>query len=68
MTLIEALSGNTGSWFTVCNLILTQLDELWKIALIFLKMGNDLNFVLLVCNIGSTKLDEIWRTTPIFGN
>ena len=22
--------GNVESWFSVCNLILTQLDEIWK--------------------------------------
>ena len=75
----KALPGNPGSWFSVCNLILTQLDELWKTTSIFLKMEDDLNFFqmeddlnfvlgnlgswFLVCNIVSTQLNEIWKTT-----
>ena len=26
---IRAVWGNIGSWFSVCNIILTQLDEIW---------------------------------------
>ena len=26
----RSLPGNPGSWFSVCNLILTQLDEIWR--------------------------------------
>ena len=40
----KALPGNPGSWFSVCNLILTQLDEIWKTTSIFLKMEDDLIF------------------------
>ena len=73
---------NLGSWFSVCNLILTQLDEIWKKTSIFLKMEDNLNFFqmednlnfalgnlgswFLVCNIVSTQLDEIWKMTSIF--
>ena len=28
--LSKVLPGNLGSWFSVCNLILTQLDEIWR--------------------------------------
>ena len=41
---VKALSGNSGSWFSVCNLILTQPDKLWKTTSIFLKIKDDLNF------------------------
>ena len=30
-----------------CNLILTQLDEIWKTTSIFLNMEDDLNFLLI---------------------
>jgi hypothetical protein len=33
-----------GSGFSVCNIILTQLDEIWKTTSIFLKMEDDLSF------------------------
>ena len=33
------LPGNPGSWFSVCNLILIQLDELWKTTSIFFVNG-----------------------------
>jgi hypothetical protein len=33
-----------GSWFLVCNIVSTQLDEIWKTTSIFLKMEEDLNF------------------------
>ena len=78
----KALPGNPGNWFSVCNIILTKLDELWKTTSIFLKMEDDLNFFqmeddlnfvlgnlgswFLVCNIVSTQLDEIWKTTSFF--
>ena len=26
----KALPGNLGSWFSVCNLILTQVEEIWR--------------------------------------
>ena len=29
-TTFKALPDKVGSWFSVCNLILTQLDELWR--------------------------------------
>ena len=69
----KALSGNSGSWFSVCNLILTQLDKLWKTTSIFLKIKDDLNFLqmdddlnFVLGNIVSTQLDEIWKKTSIF--
>jgi hypothetical protein len=40
---IRAVLDNLGSWFLACNLILTQLDELWKTTSIFFKMEDDLN-------------------------
>jgi hypothetical protein len=40
----KALPGNLGNWFSICNLILTQLDDIWKTTSIFLKMEDDLNF------------------------
>jgi hypothetical protein len=70
---VKALSGNSGSWFSVCNLILTQLDKLWKTTSIFLKIKDDLNFFqmyddlnFVLGNIVSTQLDEIWKKTSIF--
>ena len=44
----KALPGNPGSWFSACNLMLTQLDEIWKklkwkTTWIF-QMEDDLNF------------------------
>ena len=42
--LSKALPGNPGSWFLVCDPILTHLDEIWKTTSIFLKMEDDLNF------------------------
>jgi hypothetical protein len=78
----KALPGNPGSWFLVCNLILTQLDEIWKKTSIFLKMEDDLNFFQMednlnfdlgnpgswfsVCHFILTQLDEQWKTTSIF--
>ena len=57
----------------VCNLILTQLDKLWKTTSIFLKIKDDLNFFqmdddlnFVLGNIVSTQLDEIWKKTSIF--
>ena len=41
---INFVQGNLGSWFSVCHLILTQLDEIWKTTSMFLKMVDDLNF------------------------
>jgi hypothetical protein len=43
---IRAVLYNLGSWFSVCNLILTQLNEIRKTTSIFLKMEDDLNFPL----------------------
>jgi hypothetical protein len=40
----KALSGDPESWLSVCNHILTQLDEIWKTTSIFLKMEDDLFF------------------------
>lgn len=37
---------NIGSWIFICNLILTQLDKIWKNTLIFWKMKVNLNIVL----------------------
>jgi hypothetical protein len=42
--------GNLGSWFSVGNLILTQLDEIWKLPSILFSHIEDLNFV-----------DELWK-------
>ena len=36
--------GNLGSWFLVCNIVSTQLDEKWKTLSIFLKMEDYFNF------------------------
>jgi hypothetical protein len=47
----KAYPGNTGSWFLVCNLILTQLDELWKTTSIF---GRQSHFF------------PKWKTTSMF--
>ena len=33
-----------GSWFLVCNIVSTKLDEIWKTTSIFLKMEDNLNF------------------------
>ena len=41
---IRAVLDNLGSWFSVCNLSLTQLDEIRKTTSIFLKMEDDLKF------------------------
>ena len=41
---IRAVLGNLGSWFLVCSLILTQLEEIWKMTSIFLKLEEDINF------------------------
>jgi hypothetical protein len=43
----KALLGNPGS-FSVCNLILTQLDEIWKKTSIFLKMEENLNYFQMI--------------------
>ena len=62
----------------VCNLILTQLDELWKTTSIFLKIEDDLNYFqmeddlnFVIGDLGSwflvsTQLGEIWKMTSIF--
>ena len=50
---LKALPGNLGSWFSVCNLILTQLDEIWKTTSIFLKWK-------------TTSILVKWKTTPIW--
>jgi hypothetical protein len=42
---ISAVLDNLGSWFSVCNLILTQFDKTWKMTSIFLKMEEDLKFL-----------------------
>ena len=34
-----ALPGNLGSWLLVCNLILTQLDEIWRTIFIKTKLA-----------------------------
>jgi hypothetical protein len=47
----KALPGNPGSWFSVCSLILTQLDARWKKTSIFLKMQDDLNFFQMEDNL-----------------
>jgi hypothetical protein len=78
----KAVPGNPGSWFSVCNLMLTQLDELWKTTSIFLKMEDDLNLfpngrwpqfcsrrpreLVFGMQHCSTQLDEIWKTASIF--
>ena len=41
---LNLVLGNPRTWFSVCNLILTQLDEIWKTTSIFLKMEDDLDF------------------------
>jgi hypothetical protein len=35
----------------VCNLILSQLDEIWKMTSIFLKMEDDLHFLKMEDNL-----------------
>ena len=40
----KAVQGNRGSWFLVCYLIFTQLEDIWKTTSIFLKMEDDLHF------------------------
>ena len=40
----QAVLDNIGSCFSVCNLILTQLDEIWKMTSIFFKMEDNLIF------------------------
>ena len=37
--------GNLGSWFLVCNIVSTQLDEIWKTTPSFLKMEDDLHLL-----------------------
>ena len=37
--------GNLGSSFLECNIVSTQLDEVWKKTSNFLKMEDDLNFL-----------------------
>ena len=51
---------NLRSWFWVCNLILTQLDEIWKTTSIFLKMEDDLNYFE---NGRRPKKKWKWKTT-----
>jgi hypothetical protein len=50
---IRAVLGNLGSWLLVCSLILTQLDEEWKMTSIFLKMEDDLNISLKEDNLNN---------------
>ena len=40
----KAVQSNLGSWFLVCNLNITQLEEIWKTTSIFLKMKDLNNF------------------------
>jgi hypothetical protein len=47
---VKAVLGNPGSWFSVCNLILTQLDIL-KTTSIFFKIEDDLNFLRIEDNL-----------------
>ena len=54
----KALPDNIGSWFSVCNLILTQLDEIWKTTLIFLKMEDDLNCFTMEDNLKSFQMTD----------
>ena len=49
----EPLPGNLRSWVLVCNLILTQLEEIWKTTSIFLKMEDDLNFLKMEDDLNS---------------
>ena len=35
----KPLPGNLGSWFLVCSLILTQLEEIWKTTSIYFRIG-----------------------------
>ena len=46
--------GILGNWFLACNIVSTQLDEIWKTTYICLKMEDDLNFFLK------------WKMTSIF--
>jgi hypothetical protein len=41
---LNLVLGNLGSWFLVCNIVSTQLDEIWKTTSIFLKIEDDLDF------------------------
>ena len=70
----KALLDNLGSWFLVCKLILTQLDNIWKMTTIFLKMEDGLNFFQLEDNLIDFKCKTIfiflgiWITTSMFDN
>ena len=41
---LHLILGNIGSWILVCNIGSTQLDKIWKITSIFLKMEDNINF------------------------
>ena len=41
--IIKAVQCNQGGWFFICNLISTQLHELWKMTYIFFQMEDDLH-------------------------
>ena len=78
---IRAILGNLGSWFSVCNLILTKLDDIWKMTSFFVKwkttsifsqMEDDLNFFSPV-NVSlhffqkgrQSQFSVEWKTTSI---
>ena len=39
---------NIGSWLLVCNIVSTQLDEIFKTKYFFLKMEDKFNFFLKI--------------------
>ena len=59
----KAVQSNLGSWFSVCNLNITQLEEIWMTTSIFLKMEEDLNIFE-----NGRRPQYLWKfkTTSIF--
>jgi hypothetical protein len=56
---IRAVLDNLGTSFWVCNLGLTQLDEIRKTTSIVLEMEDDLNFLKMEDDL----IFLIWKTT-----
>jgi hypothetical protein len=44
---IRTVLGNLGSWYSVCNLNLTKLDEIWKTTSIFSQIEDNLKMTSL---------------------
>ena len=55
--------GNLGRWFSVCNLILPKLDEIWKMTSLFEMIDNP-----ILCLFLKTKSKGLfrWKITLIF--